>query len=184
MQLNWQEAIDFCQNLEFAGHSDWRLPTRKELESLIDVSRCNPALPVGHPFLNVQSDNYWTFSTNASFSNYAWNVYMYFGYVDYNNKSNYFYVWPVRGGQLDVFGDLIIPGRVEGQERFTDNLDGTITDNRTGLIWIKDLNPILHGKNVIDLTKFRELKIINENDNDIYGSKYRRCDYQGCSGND
>ena len=29
------EAKDFCKQLDFAGHSDWRLPTRDELFSLL-----------------------------------------------------------------------------------------------------------------------------------------------------
>jgi len=30
--LNWQQAIEFCRNLPFAGHTDWRLPTIDELQ--------------------------------------------------------------------------------------------------------------------------------------------------------
>ncbi len=37
--LNWQEALNFCENLTFAGASDWRLPNAKELHSIFDYSR-------------------------------------------------------------------------------------------------------------------------------------------------
>ncbi len=37
--LNWEEALDFCENLSYAGHSDWRLPNAKELHSIVDYSR-------------------------------------------------------------------------------------------------------------------------------------------------
>ncbi len=37
--LNWQEANDAAQNLNFGGYSDWRLPTAKELQSIVDYSR-------------------------------------------------------------------------------------------------------------------------------------------------
>ena len=141
-KLNWQDAVDFCRNLEFAGHLDWRLPSRKELESLIDETQFNLALPESHPFLNVRSSYYWSGSTYAYNTDYAWDVSMYYGSVSGSSKADVYYVWPVRAGQLDTFGDLIISGRQEGQPRFTDNQDGTVTDNRTGLIWLKDLDSI------------------------------------------
>jgi len=37
--MNWEEALDFCENLAFAGYSDWRLPDAKELHSIVDYSR-------------------------------------------------------------------------------------------------------------------------------------------------
>ena len=37
--LNWQEALAFAENLNFAGHDDWRLPDAKELHSIVDYSR-------------------------------------------------------------------------------------------------------------------------------------------------
>ncbi len=35
---SWQEAHDYCENLELGGHSDWRLPSAKELFSISDFS--------------------------------------------------------------------------------------------------------------------------------------------------
>ncbi|GAB6042186.1 Lcl C-terminal domain-containing protein [Endothiovibrio diazotrophicus] len=37
--VNWEQALAWCEGLEYAGYSDWRLPNAKELESLIDYSR-------------------------------------------------------------------------------------------------------------------------------------------------
>ena len=35
----WQEALNYAENYEFAGYSDWRLPNVKELQSIVDYSR-------------------------------------------------------------------------------------------------------------------------------------------------
>jgi hypothetical protein len=37
--LDWPSALDYAENLEWAGHSDWRLPNAKELQSLVDYTR-------------------------------------------------------------------------------------------------------------------------------------------------
>jgi hypothetical protein len=37
--MNWQEALDFCENLVFAGHANWQLPNAKQLHSILDYSR-------------------------------------------------------------------------------------------------------------------------------------------------
>ena len=36
---NWEEALAYAEGLELAGHSDWRLPNAKELQSIIDYTR-------------------------------------------------------------------------------------------------------------------------------------------------
>ncbi|NQT86984.1 sulfatase-like hydrolase/transferase, partial [bacterium] len=38
-RLNWEAALRWVEGLEYAGHSDWRLPNAKELQSLVDYSR-------------------------------------------------------------------------------------------------------------------------------------------------
>jgi hypothetical protein len=38
-KLNWEEALRWAENLEYAGHSDWRLPNAKELHSIVDYTR-------------------------------------------------------------------------------------------------------------------------------------------------
>ena len=37
--MNWQEALSYGENKEFAGFSDWRLPNTKELQSIVDYTR-------------------------------------------------------------------------------------------------------------------------------------------------
>ncbi len=62
---NWQEALSYCENLSLTGHSDWRLPNRNELHSLVDYSRYNPAIDPLLASNTVLSSNYWSSATNA-----------------------------------------------------------------------------------------------------------------------
>ena len=106
--MPWSSALSNVAGLntgsescsEYNGsHTDWRLPNFKELESLIDAEKYNPALPSGHPFSGVQTNNYWSSTTVANNSSDAWFVYLNDGYVSYTGKTVSNYVWPVRGGQ-------------------------------------------------------------------------------------
>ena len=36
---DWQDALSYAENLSLAGHTDWRLPNAKELQSIVDYSR-------------------------------------------------------------------------------------------------------------------------------------------------
>lgn len=99
---NWNSAIDFCNNLVYASHSDWRLPNVKELESLVDCGSYNLALPVGHPFVGVNGSYYWSGTspwTGTPSSTYAFYMSMDNSSVALNGKNGTCYVWPVRGGQ-------------------------------------------------------------------------------------
>ena len=98
-EMAWKGAMLWTKHLTYGQHSDWRLPEVKELQSLLDYSQFNPALPQGHPFINVQSSSYWSSSTYAYYTLNAWNVDMDYGDVDGNSKSSNHYVWPVRGGK-------------------------------------------------------------------------------------
>ena len=37
--MTWQEALNYAENFEYAGYSDWRLPSIKELQSIVDYTR-------------------------------------------------------------------------------------------------------------------------------------------------
>jgi hypothetical protein len=105
--MTWADALTYCNNLADDGldltdgssAGDWRLPNTKEIFSLVDFGNPNFALPVVHPFSNVQSDHYWSSTTKASETGRAWSMSMASGhtYSDFT-KGNSYYVWPVRGG--------------------------------------------------------------------------------------
>ncbi|MES0338361.1 MAG: DUF1566 domain-containing protein [Candidatus Magnetobacterium sp. LHC-1] len=106
--MTWQAALDYvaCLNTAtYIGHSDWRLPNKKEIISLIDRKMYSPSLPSGHQFINVQSLSYWSYwssTTTSSNLSTAWNVNISRGIVLYISKSDDSYVWPVRGGQFNL----------------------------------------------------------------------------------
>lgn len=98
----WYEALTYIECLnsyEYAGSSDWRLPNRKELFSLIDRSQLNPALPSDHYFQDVQLGYYWTSTTYAFETDKAWVVDTKDGDVGPREKTGNAWVWPVRGGR-------------------------------------------------------------------------------------
>ncbi len=96
---NWQDAITHCYNTDIGGRGGWRLPTIAELTTLVDKTQTDPALPAGHPFINVQSSDYWSSTTAAAYTNCAWRVHFYKGDVYDLDWSLKHYVRAVRSGQ-------------------------------------------------------------------------------------
>jgi hypothetical protein len=123
IKRTYREAMDYCENLPLAAYSDWRLPTKKELESIVDYSAFGPALDTVHfPYSYGPKDCYWSATAPASLAQSAWNVCLWDNQSMMSAKSDRHYVRAVRGTRLE-FG------------HFKDNGDGTITDVTTGLMW-------------------------------------------------
>jgi hypothetical protein len=110
--LSWLDALQAantlaassCHLTDGSAAGDWRLPNIKELQSLVDFSQLFPALPPGHPFLNVQSDGYWSSTTDALSPPLAWTLYMPAGGAVAVGKENLHSVLPVRCGECQVPG--------------------------------------------------------------------------------
>ncbi|MDQ7787936.1 MAG: DUF1566 domain-containing protein [Thermodesulfovibrionales bacterium] len=84
------------------GRPGWRLPTLQELLSLVDPSRHDPALPDGHPFVNLRWGDYpyveyWTSSPSAYGAGISVVEFKY-GYRGYASEDEAHYSWCVRGG--------------------------------------------------------------------------------------
>ncbi len=99
---NWSAAtsvfIATLNSQNFGGYADWRLPTIRELFTIVDNSRTNPSIHIGYfPF--TQSANYWSSTTHATSSDGAWRLSFSDGSVDGSSMDDSYYVRAVRGGQ-------------------------------------------------------------------------------------
>ena len=93
----------------YCGHSNWRLPTIKELAVIVDSGRSS------HPYINTKyfpqtyPSYYWSSTTFAGYTLGAWHVLFSGGYVfSFNDKSSNYYVRAVRSGQSGSSGHSAI----------------------------------------------------------------------------
>lgn len=103
--MPWDDALSYCGGLSLGGYSDWRLPNIKELESLTDDTRSDPAIDT-HFLTDAHASAYWSSTTSADGPNDAWGVFVFDGIVigirknvSYYHKDHRFNVRCVRGGQ-------------------------------------------------------------------------------------
>src|SRR3990172_9525290 len=75
--FKWDEAMSYCQALNLGGTLGWRLPTKKELETLVDRRAASPAID-SSAFPDTPSAFFWTSTPVAGLTGFAW--YIYFGY--------------------------------------------------------------------------------------------------------
>jgi len=104
---NGTEAFINTLNAQhFGGYSDWRMPTVKELDLLAirgmyrgsDTSMHGPAIDTTW-FPCTLPSCYWSSTTWADYTGYAWYVNFYRGGSDSDPKSSYKSVRAVRAGQ-------------------------------------------------------------------------------------
>ncbi len=95
-QTIWDAALDWAEGLTFAGYSDWKLPNRRQLESLIDSGIYDPTINTAY-FPNTVSSEYWSGSTYAKGTTRAWTVSFSEGYLNNPSKvATPYYVRAVR----------------------------------------------------------------------------------------
>ena len=113
-------AIDHCENLEYGGHSDWRLPTLYEMSTLLDYSQGKLAS------LNADTSYLWTSTfTSEDFGTWIWVPW----YGTWDGSVNYGYALAVcvRGNEMPAAEFTV--SEIAGDE--------IVKDNTTGLMWQK-----------------------------------------------
>ena len=90
----WQDALRYCNELELGGHTDWRLPNVRELQSIVDYGRSAPCID---PVFEAVPSWYWSSTTVAAHPGSAWYVHFNDGYLGCGNKAAFHQVRAVRG---------------------------------------------------------------------------------------
>lgn len=74
--MDWKEALEYAENLEYMGYDDWRLPNVKELQSIVDYTRAPDALDAAYrsaaidPVFGLTETESWFWTSTTHIENY------------------------------------------------------------------------------------------------------------------
>jgi len=94
LKKDWLDAQSYCEELYANGYEDWHLPTKKQLQTLVDKSN-TPAIKSG--FKNVVPKGYWTNEKIEVKDGYVWAIYFNHGGEVWELNTDTNYVRCVRG---------------------------------------------------------------------------------------
>lgn len=163
-KYTYSECLAYAQSSSLAGYTDWRLPTIKELYSLIlFTGKTSMVESSSIPYLDT---DYFDFRYGSVFNERS---------IDAQYATSTIYTSTTMNGDETMFGVNFADGRIKGYPTskdfeiklvrgrtdygindFTDNNDGTITDNATGLMW--DATGSTSGMNWEDALKYAQTK--------------------------
>ena len=84
--LTWEQALLYANNLSIGTLTEWRLPNIKELQSLVNIQKGNPAIDTG--FLKLPTNKKcWTATTLSNHTTQAWYLQTRFGITSYDEKT-------------------------------------------------------------------------------------------------
>jgi len=99
----WANALSYCETQigisgTFAGYSDWRLPNRNELESIVDDTKATaPFIDIAKfPATVSYGGDYWTSTVFTQDPTRAFRVTFYYGSVNGGDKTFSYYIRCVR----------------------------------------------------------------------------------------
>ncbi len=167
LSKDWNNANEYCNNLTLGDYNDWRLPSRVELNSIVNYGR--DAIAIDSKFQNISASNYWSRTTLASDSDYLWNINFQDGYQYFNTKGYSLMVRCVRGvsnikdsilnSNNGVVSDTIT--KLDWQDKYSDNIIKT-TSWQEAISYCEDLT--LNNSSDWRLPNINELtSIIDEN---------------------
>lgn len=93
LKKDWLDAKNYCEKLFANGYENWHLPTKKQLESIVDKSNM-PSIKEG--FKNVAPKGYWTNDEVDLKDGYVWAIYFNHGGEVWELKTDTNYVRCVR----------------------------------------------------------------------------------------
>ena len=78
--------VNTVNDTNLCGIGEWRIPTKRELLSIVDNGHFKPSIDRRF-FPNTLSSHYWSASPNAEDENLAWQVYFLYGEASPHNKN-------------------------------------------------------------------------------------------------
>lgn len=130
-EMTIENAIIYCDTLTLAGYSDWRLPNAHEAFSILNHQNTRPAME-DNIFVTTSAEYWWTVDRQVNDVSKIW-VTNAGGGIGNHPKNETISAGGAKQIHVRAVRDTRTPTIV--LNHFTNNGNGTITDNLTNLVW-------------------------------------------------